>query len=56
MNYLHLIDNITGADIDLLVHELVEGPATYTFEAKTTDNAQRFRLVFEAHNIDEPNH
>ena len=56
MNYLHLIDNITGADIDLLVHETVEGPVTYTFEAKTTDNAQRFRLVFEARNIDEPDH
>ena len=56
MNYLHLIDNITGADIDLLVHEPVEGPVTYTFEAKTTDNAQRFRLVFEARNIDEPDH
>ncbi len=56
MNYLHLIDNITGADIDLLVHEPVEGSVTYTFEAKTTDNAQRFRLVFEARNIDEPDH
>ena len=45
-NYLHLIDNLTGADIDLLVPEPVEGPASYTFTAKTTDYASRFRLVF----------
>jgi len=45
-NYLHLIDNLTGADVDLLVPEPVEGPASYTFTAKTTDYASRFRLVF----------
>ena len=39
-NYLHLIDNITGKDIDLL-----QTPS-YTFEAKTTDYESRFRLVF----------
>ena len=56
--YLHLIDNKTGADVDLLAHavpELVEGQAwdgastgsaTYTFTAKTTDYASRFKLVF----------
>ena len=51
--YLHLIDNLTGADIDLLAHsapEPVEGPnaswTSYTFTAKTTDDASRFRLVF----------
>ena len=38
--YLHLIDNLTGADIDLLV------TPSYTFEAKTTDYASRFKLVF----------
>ena len=38
--YLHLIDNMTGADIDLL-----ETPS-YSFEAKTTDYASRFKLVF----------
>ena len=49
-DYLHLIDNLTGADIDLL--PLCKGgkgdsqPATYTFTAKTTDYASRFRLVF----------
>lgn len=41
LNYLHLIDNITGADIDLL-----ETPS-YIFEAKTTDPIERFRLSFE---------
>ena len=62
LDYLHLIDNMTGADVDLLVHsapELVEGPTQYdgvsagsttcyTFTAKTTDYASRFRLVFNA--------
>ena len=49
-DYLHLIDNLTGTDIDLL--PLGKGgkedsqPATYTFTAKTTDYASRFRLVF----------
>ena len=42
MNYLHLIDNLTGADIDLL-----ETPS-YTFNAKTTDYASRFKLLFSA--------
>ena len=37
-NYLHLIDNLTGADVDLLVEP------SYTFDAKTTDYASR--LVF----------
>ena len=45
-DYLHLIDNLTGADVDLLIPEPVEGPATYTFTAKTSDYASRFRLVF----------
>ena len=44
MNYLHLIDNMTGADIDLL-----QTPS-YTFNAKTTDYESRFRLVFSANN------
>ena len=42
MNYLHLIDNLTGADVNLL-----QTPE-YTFEAKTSDYASRFRLVFSA--------
>ena len=51
VNYLHLIDNMTGADIDLLSQ-----PA-YTFQAKTNDYASRFRLVFarnEAKNDNAP--
>lgn len=40
LEYLHLIDNLTGVETDLL-----ETPS-YTFEAKTTDYASRFRLVF----------
>ena len=47
LGYLHLIDNLTGADIDLL-----ETP-NYTFAAKTTDYASRFKLVFSAENTDE---
>ena len=40
MNYLHLIDNMTGANIDLL------STPSYTFTVKTTDYESRFRLVF----------
>ena len=42
LGYLLLIDNLTGADVDLLASP------TYTFTAKTTDYASRFRLVFSA--------
>ena len=42
MNYLHLIDNMTGANVDLLA------TPSYSFEATTTDYASRFRLVFSA--------
>ena len=45
-SYLHLVDHVTGEDIDLLAPEPVEGPACYTFEAKTTDNADRFMLFY----------
>jgi hypothetical protein len=38
--YLHLIDSLTGTDVDLLV------TPTYTFTATTHDDASRFRLVF----------
>ena len=48
-NYLHLIDNMTGANIDLLV------TPSYSFEARTTDYASRFRLVFSATGIEENN-
>ena len=49
MNYLHLIDNKTGMDIDLL-----QTPS-YTFQASTGDNAYRFRLVFDANSVQENN-
>lgn len=42
LEYLHLIDNLTGADIDLL-----QTPE-YVFNARTSDYASRFRLVFSA--------
>ena len=43
--YLHLIDNLTGADVDLLATAST-GSASYTFDAKTDDYASRFKLVF----------
>ena len=55
--YLHLVDNLTGADVDLLTpnNEAViagedpQSPAlVYTFTAKTTDYESRFKLVFNA--------
>ena len=53
LTYLHLIDNMTGIDIDLLASP------SYTFEAKTSDYASRFKLVFndnqnENNNENEP--
>ena len=42
VNYLHLIDNLTGMDVDLLA------TPSYTFEARKSDIASRFRLVFDA--------
>jgi hypothetical protein len=39
-NYLHLIDNMTGADVDLLAAPY------YTFSANSTDYASRFKLVY----------
>ncbi|MBQ6770590.1 MAG: T9SS type A sorting domain-containing protein [Bacteroidales bacterium] len=53
LDYLHLIDNMTGADVDLLsAGDRGSAPAmttegvSYTFTARTTDYASRFRLVF----------
>jgi hypothetical protein len=48
LNYLHLIDNMTGMDVDLL-----QTPS-YTFDATTNDYTSRFRLVFSANNVDGP--
>ena len=38
--YIHLIDNMTGNDVDLLAEP------NYSFEAQTTDSVNRFKLVF----------
>jgi hypothetical protein len=46
-SYLHLIDNLTGADQDLLANP------SYSFSANTTDYANRFRLVFATGNDEE---
>ena len=40
MDYLHLIDNLTGDDVNLL-----ETP-NYSFNARATDYASRFKIVF----------
>ena len=45
---------MTGADVDLLALRQAQGPASYTFEAKTTDYESRFKLVFSAKNGDGP--
>lgn len=42
MDYLHLVDNMTGTDVDLLA------TPSYTFESEISDYASRFRLVFSA--------
>ncbi len=44
LEYLHLIDNMTGDNIDLLV------TPSYTFDAKTTDYVSRFKLIFKEEN------
>ena len=43
LSYLHLIDNITGFNIDLLT------TPEYTFTSSTNDYASRFKLVFDPH-------
>jgi len=45
--YLHLVDNLTGADIDMLTTD------SYTFQSKPSDLKARFRLVFSALGIEE---
>lgn len=46
-DYLHLIDNLTGVDVDLFT------TPSYTFEAKPSDYASRFKLIFNVTGIDE---
>ena len=47
-SYLHLIDNMTGADVDCLTTD------EYRFTATTEDYRSRFRLVFGYTGIEEP--
>lgn len=46
-SYLHLIDNITGADIDMLTTQ------HYDFTARTSDFRSRFKLVCQCVGVDE---
>ena len=48
-NYLHLIDNMTGTDVNLLANP------SYSFKASTTDYATRFKLVFATGSNSEDN-
>ena len=48
-NYLHLIDNLTGNDVNLL-----ETPS-YSFDANIADFAARFKLVFATGNASDDN-
>ena len=47
-SYLHLIDNLTGADVDCL------SASEYRFSASTSDYKSRFKLVFGYTGIEEP--
>jgi hypothetical protein len=49
LDYLHLIDNLTGENVDLLA------TPSYSFDARITDYASRFRLVFEPNANEENN-
>ena len=47
--YLHLIDNLTGNDVDLLATPV------YTFDARNIDYASRFKLVFATSDSNDEN-
>ena len=47
-NYLHLIDNLTGTDMDCLAEN------EYRFMARMSDYKSRFRLMFGYTGIEEP--
>lgn len=47
-HYLHLLDNMTGADVDCLAE------TEYRFHANKEDYRSRFRLVFDYTGIEEP--
>lgn len=40
MSYLHLVDQFTGTDVDLLTTPV------YSFDAQTTDKVSRFKIIF----------
>lgn len=46
-DYLHIIDNLTGTDIDCLSAD------NYTFTSKTSDYKSRFKLVFSYNDVEE---
>ena len=46
-NYVHLIDNITGADVDCLT------ATEYKFEGNKDDYLSRFKLVFDCVGVEE---
>ena len=46
-SYLHLVDHVTGADVDCLA------TSEYRFEATTHDYQSRFNVVFEFTGVDE---
>lgn len=48
-SYLHLVDNMTGMDVDCLASE------EYKFTAHAGDYASRFKLKFEFTGVDEDN-
>lgn len=48
-SYLHLIDNMTGTDVDLLA------TPSYSFDARNTDYASRFKLVFSTNDNNNDN-
>lgn len=47
LGYMHLVDNLTGADYDMLSND------QYTFQSNRTDSKARFRLVFKPMGIEE---
>jgi hypothetical protein len=46
-SYMHLIDNLTGADVDCLSER------EYKFSSKTSDFKSRFKLVFDYTGVEE---
>ncbi len=46
-SYLHLVDNLTGADVDLLE------TSSYTFEAEAKGFESRFKLLFDSRDLAE---